>query len=517
MMMATKLEMNALSASKTNSCAGINLCGYLRDESGWGAAGRGYVRALRKLDIPLALVDVSDLSSNRSQDGTLRHFDDALPYDLNLVCVDPSQHYALLGAHGPEFFEGRYSIGAWAWELPRYPEKWRDRFAFYDEIWVTTSFVANALAPVSPVPVVRIPPVLEPQAYGSRARGRERLAVHDDEFVFLFIFDFHSHLARKNPLAAIAAFKQAFAPGERARLVIKCVNAGADPQGLAKMRDAAQRARIDIHDGYWSTDELRDVMAACDAYVSLHRSEGTGLTITDALAHGKPVIATGWSGNMDFMNVSNSFPVRYELVEIQESVGPYPAGEIWAQPSVDDAAQWMRYVFENRATARARGARARRDIQENFSETAIAALIADRLDAIEQRRNHKAFQAKTWAAYSEYRQLALQIRDSICRVVPPTATLMVVSKGDDQLLDLGGCTAWHFPQTEDGIYLGYHPADSTFAIEHLESLRAKGGDYLLFPRTAFWWLDHYAEFDEWLRARYRRIWEHQDCIVFDVQ
>jgi len=517
MMQVTKLEMNSIPASTTDVCAGISLCGYLRDESGWGAAGRGYVRALRKLDIPLALVDVSGLSSNRSQDGTLRHFEDTLPYDLNLVCVDPSQHYALLAARGPDFFKERYTIGAWAWELPRFPEKWRDRFAFYDEIWVTTSFVANALAPVSPVPVVRIPPVLTSQVYGSGARGRERFAVRDDEFVFLFIFDFHSHLARKNPLAAIAAFKQAFKPNEKARLVIKCVNADADPQGFAKMVDAAQGALVNIHEGYWSAGELRDVMAACNAYVSLHRSEGTGLTITDAMALGKPVIATGWSGNMDFMNVSNSFPVRYDLVEIQENVGPYRAGEIWAEPSVDDAAQWMRYVFENRSAARVRGKRAQYDIQENFSETAIAALIGERLAAIEQRRNRSAFQAKTWAAYFEYRQLAQRIRASVGRLVPPTATVMVVSKGDDRLLDLGGCTAWHFPQTENGIYLGYHPADSDSAMQYLESLRAKGGDYLLFPRTAFWWLDHYAGFDEWLKARYPRIWENQDCILFDVQ
>ena len=92
--------------------------------------------------------------------------------------------------------------------------------------------------------------------------------------------------------------------------MIKCVNGDADPQGMAKMCDATQGARIDIYDGYWSAGQIHDVMAACDAYVSLHRSEGTGLTITDALALGKPVIATGWSGNMDFMNVSNSFPVQ---------------------------------------------------------------------------------------------------------------------------------------------------------------------------------------------------------------
>src|SRR3712207_2650205 len=116
-------------------------------------------------------------------------------------------------------------------------------------------------------------------------------------------------------------------------------------------------------------------MAACDAYVSLHRSEGTGLTITDAMALGKPVIATSWSGNMDFMDVSNGFPVRYELVELQRNVGPYRAGETWAEPSVEHAAEMMRLVFEGREEARSRGRAAKREIEANYSEEGVADLI----------------------------------------------------------------------------------------------------------------------------------------------
>jgi glycosyltransferase involved in cell wall biosynthesis len=502
----------------SSECApGINLCGYLRDESGWGEAGRGYVRALQTLELPLALVDVSALSSNRSDDGTLECFDAALPYAMNLVCVDPSQHYGLLSQRGPEFFEGHYTVGAWAWELPRFPENWRDRFAFYDEIWVTTSFVANALAPVAPIPVVRIPPVLTPHAVGSRPRGRARLRVRDDEFVFLFIFDFHSHLARKNPLATIAAFRQAFKPTDPARLVLKCVNSADDPQGFAQVRAAANDARIDIHAGYWSSGELQDVVAACDAYVSLHRSEGTGLTITDAMALGKPVIATGWSGNMDFMTVANSFPVAFELVELTENVGPYRAGETWADAAVEDAARWMRYVVEHPADALARGARAQSDIQANFSGTAIGTLIRERLTVIERRKNLNAFREATWNDYFDYRRLIQHARAIAAHALPPEATVMVVTKGDSEFLDLGGRVTWHFPQTEDGKWLGYHPADSRAAIEHLEALRVRGGDYLLFPRTAFWWLDYYADLRDWLEARYSRIWENRDCILFDVQ
>ena len=137
-----------------------------------------------------------------------------------------------------------------------------------------------------------------------------------------------------------------------------------------------------MHDGYWSVDEMRDLMAACDAYVSLHRSEGTGLTITDAMALGKPVIATGWSGNTDFMNVSNSFPVSHELVEIQKSVGPYQAGQTWAEPSVEHAAQCMRAAYDDRDAAQARGRAAQRDIETHYSEQAIGQRINERLETI---------------------------------------------------------------------------------------------------------------------------------------
>ncbi|HEV2762242.1 MAG TPA: glycosyltransferase, partial [Pyrinomonadaceae bacterium] len=330
---------------------GVNVWGYLRDESGWGEAGRGYVRALRRLGVPLALLNVSELSSNRSEDRTLEGFDTSHPFDVNLVCVDAGQHFAMMHRVGEEFFEGRYNVGAWAWELPRFPARLYDRFAYYDEIWVGTSFIADALAPVSPVPVVRVPPVLTARAEGSRERGRARVGVSEDEFVFLFVFDFHSHLARKNPLALVDAFRLAFAPEEPARLVVKCVNGRADPEGFARLCARAGGHSVEIHDGYWTGEEMRDLFEACDAYASLHRSEGTGLTLSEAMARGKPVVGTGWSGNTDFMNVSNSFPVRFRLTEIEETVGPYEAGETWAEPSVEHAAQLMRHVYERRDEA----------------------------------------------------------------------------------------------------------------------------------------------------------------------
>src|SRR2546423_15155542 len=112
--------------------SGVNFCGYLRTESGVGAAARGYVRALEKIGVPLALLDISDLQTNRSQDSEIRRFDQDRPFDINLICADVELHYSILSHFGDDFFKDRYNIGLWAWELPRFPKKWFDRFAYYD-------------------------------------------------------------------------------------------------------------------------------------------------------------------------------------------------------------------------------------------------------------------------------------------------------------------------------------------------------------------------------------------------
>ena len=371
---------------------GANFCGYLRTESGVGGSARGYIRALKRTGLSLALLDISDLQTNRSQDDEIRQFHAEHPFDVNLICADVELHYSILSHFGEDFFKDRYNVGLWAWELPRFPKKWFDRFAYYDEIWVPSAFIADSLSSISPIPVIRMPPALTLPATGSRECGRQRLNLSDDEFLFLFAFDFHSHIERKNPAAAIAAFRRAFSPGDPARLVLKCVNGDSNPQGFRQLQQLARGAQIEICDGYWTAEEIRDLTAACDAYLSLHRSEGLGLTITDAMASGKPVIATGWSGNTDFMNVNNSYPVRCELVHIDQSVGPYSAGETWAEPSIEHAAECMRAVYEDRASASARGRAAQRDIETLYSESAVAQRISQRLETIGFRRRWPQFQ-----------------------------------------------------------------------------------------------------------------------------
>jgi glycosyltransferase involved in cell wall biosynthesis len=361
---------------------GVNVCGYLRDESGLGTIVRGWTRALQTEGIAVGLRDVSELSVNRSRDTTLGFTDTPTPYPINLVNVNAEQHLVVKQFVGEDFFRDHYNIGVWAWELPTFPAEWHDRFAEYDELWAQSRFIGELLSRVSPIPVMYMPPVLTSSLVGSREAGRRHIDAGPDEFVYLVVFDFLGYIQRKNPMAAIGAFKQAFPKERDVRLVVKCVNEHLDPAAFQAMRALAAGHAVSIHRGYWSARELLDLVAASDVYVSLHRSEGLGLSIAEAMAHSKPVISTGWSGNTDFTTPANSFPVAYELVELAEDVGRYRAGQVWAEPSVDDAARLMRLVYDDRAVATERGRAAQRHIEQHYSATCVGEQMRERLTVI---------------------------------------------------------------------------------------------------------------------------------------
>ncbi|MGI9145258.1 MAG: methyltransferase domain-containing protein [Chloroflexota bacterium] len=369
---------------------GVNILGYLTNETGIGAVARGFARALRGMGVPLGLRDLAQLSPNRSQDATLGRIDGATPFGINIVCVNADQHFVVKEHVGEKFFKDHYNIGVWFWELPTFPGAWKDRFGEYDEIWAPSAFIANTLAPVSPIPIVRVAPVLTNSHQGSREAGRTHLGVGPETFVFLFIFDFASYFQRKNPLGTIQAFKNAFAPEADVRLVIKCVNEHLDPDAFMSMQALAGQHPVSVHTGYWSHAEMSDLMMACDAYVSLHHSEGLGLTMADAMALGKPVIATAWSGNADFMNAGNSFPVPYQLVELTGDAGPYRAGSVWAEPALDEAVRLMRLVHDDRELASARGRVAKRDLEEHYSEQAVGEVLQQRLALAVTRLQQRA-------------------------------------------------------------------------------------------------------------------------------
>ena len=188
--------------------------------------------------------------------------------------------------------------------------------AFVDEVWTYSEFERRAVEAAVDRPVR----VLNPAIPLDRVRPRPRAALGlPDGFVFLYSFDYLSVFERKNPLAAIAAFTRAFSPGDGATLVVKGVNADSAPASRDALLAAAHgRPDIRVWHDYLDAGNQRSLIASCDVYVSLHRSEGFGLTMAEAMAAGTPVIATAYSGNLDFMDETNSFLAPYRLAPVSD-------------------------------------------------------------------------------------------------------------------------------------------------------------------------------------------------------
>jgi glycosyltransferase involved in cell wall biosynthesis len=335
---------------------GVNVAGYLTAELGIGEAARLAVAALDAAEVPLLPVVPPTAPGSRQRHPYTAMPTSAAAFPINLICVNADGLPGFCEDVGGAFLDHRYNIGLWWWEVDAFPDEWLDSFSLLDEVWVGTDHVARALAPVSPVPVytVRFPIV----SHRSEPLPRAALGL-EDEWVFLSMFDHGSVLERKNPLGTIAAFADAFAPDSGAVLVLKSSQAERDPIGRARVRAAAApHPHVRLVEGYLSPTNARALVATADCFVSLHRAEGFGLGPAEAMALGKPVIATRYSGNLDFMTDANSYLVDYTLTEIGPGCWPYPEEARWAQVDLGHAARLMREVFEDQRAARARGAAA---------------------------------------------------------------------------------------------------------------------------------------------------------------
>jgi glycosyltransferase involved in cell wall biosynthesis len=199
-------------------------------------------------------------------------------------------------------------------------------------------------------------------------------------YLFLFMFDYLSTIQRKNPIGLIEAFKRAFAPGEGPQLLLKTINGPLRPLAEEAVLWAAHdRADIHVIDCSLSATERDALMATCDCYVSLHRSEGFGLTMAEAMALGKPVIGTAYSGNLEFMTDDTSMLVPFAPVRVPRGCGPYPPDATWADPDLDEAARAMRTLASDPAAAAALGTRARDHIARHHSVESRVDFVRHRL------------------------------------------------------------------------------------------------------------------------------------------
>lgn len=369
-----------LDAEPSRPC--VTVAGYFRAELGVGEAGRLLLAALDAAKIPYSTVLEAETLNRQTHD-----FEPVTDYgvagDILIMCVNADQTPAFVKRARSKIAGARYKIGLWFWEVEDFPASLHQAFACVDEIWVASDFVREALLKVCPRPVFKIRlPVLAPTIDLSLSRSEVGLP---DRFTFLFVFDFLSVLDRKNPLGLIQAFSQAFSQGEGAALVIKTINGDKRVEQRERLRRAAHsRSDIVFIDDYMSAVEKNTMIALCDCYVSLHRSEGLGLTIAEAMALQRPVIGTGYSGNLEFMSAGNSYLCSFDRVPVGEDRQPYPADSHWAEPKIDEAAVLMREVYSDYASAKARAKIAAQDISRSHSPLAAGGIIQSRIQQIRQ-------------------------------------------------------------------------------------------------------------------------------------
>lgn len=363
---------NAL--APVDGIAGVNVFAYARGQFGLAESARLYARALMLAGIPVAVYDITlDLAHSMGDDSLDAHIGTDTPHPINLIFVNPDYLDGAIANIGRERLINRRNIGCWFWELEKFPDDWLPALAEVDEILVSSAFVADIIRRVTDKPVLHVPLPVSAQSDSGLQRADFGLGEHD--FVFLCSFDFNSFLARKNPLATIAAFRRAFA-GKHAnvRLLIKSSNGHRHPEHLRELLNAAaQDRRILVRDEVLERSHVQALQRCADAYVSLHRSEGFGLGLAECMRIGKPVIATAWSGNMEFMTPENSCLVNYRLTPVAEGEYSYHSGQRWAEPDIDHAACYMRRLVDDKNFAAHIGARAAQDIRMQLSPEVIAA------------------------------------------------------------------------------------------------------------------------------------------------
>ena len=312
----------------------VCVVGILSTPTGIGEGGRLAERALTALGYEVLSVDISDIVTDREPPAVAPPLLESGPGTV-VLHFNPDNLSAIITLLGRRHLIGKRIVGYWAWELARIPDHWLPALAEVDEVWTPSRFVADAVRRATDKPVRVVP---HPVAQGRTGKARRTRFGTQGCFTALVMFSFASSFERKNPVAAVQAFRRAFGDAEDRLLILKASDAHEAPEQLAELLAAIGDApNIRIEQARLSDEERLDLIASVDVLVSLHRSEGFGLVMAEAMLAEVSVIATGWSGNLDFMDSSTALLVPGRLVAARDSRRTYGSGGSWADPDVDVA------------------------------------------------------------------------------------------------------------------------------------------------------------------------------------
>lgn len=347
---------------------GMNVVGWATAPTGVGEACRGSLLALEEAGIPRALWPLDgrlDGAPGAVAEGAAQ----GLPYEVTLFHVNADMMETVVRRLPRSFIAGRFRIGYWFWELSYLPLTFTEAFRHVDEVWAPSRFCQDAFHPLSPVHVRWMPPAVEPTE--ALPVDRESLGIDPETFLFFFAFDALSVPERKNPTGLLRAFGRV---AQRCRkpvhLLLKINHAEFEQEYVARIQTLADLLPVTLLTGTLTRQELDRLTATCDAYVALHRSEGLGLPLIEAMFLGKPVVATGYGGVTDFLDDETGFVVPYRLTTLAKSEGPYPAGAVWAEPDIEQAAELMLALVKNPQSAASKIEAARRRVHALYAPKA---------------------------------------------------------------------------------------------------------------------------------------------------
>jgi glycosyltransferase involved in cell wall biosynthesis len=355
---------------------------------GMGELMRSTCRAFRETRHPFRVLDVYKMDEPDTDFAT--EFGSYITTELgriNIFCLNGDEIETAYQRLGGLVQRDRYNILYPAWELPNYPAEWAKSIQrHFNEVWACSGFVRDSLAASLSIPVRHLPLAVQPQLRS--LLGRRYFGISETSYVFLFLFDFTSYIERKYPFASLAAFKQLLQqrPNADVRFVVKLNSSKARPHDLQRFMDFVLplQDRVIVIDRTLTDNEVKNLHLCCDAFVSLHRSEGFGFGCAEAMYFGKPVIGTAYSGNMDFMTKDTAILLNYQLVPVPHGAYPHAEGQVWAEPDIEQASEAMGRLVDEPTLGREIGERASRRIRTYFSYRAAGLRYGARLRQIRE-------------------------------------------------------------------------------------------------------------------------------------
>lgn len=325
---------------------GINLIGNVKAETGLGQSCRLLANLFDKAKLPFEIYFYDSLAGTVNTEATWDYkITNRLPYAINLVHINPSELPVAYTKLPKEIWEGHYNVGYWLWELEEFPEEWVPCFNLFHEIWTPSEFISNALRKRTEKPVKTMP--YHVTAEVDATCDRRFFGLPEDKFLFLMMFDSASVMERKNPMGVIRAFQKAFSPKDnKVGLVIKMKSSSPEEEKLLQ-KELQGYDNVYFVKETLTKPQVGSLLQCVDVYVSLHRAEGFGLVMAEAMLLGTPVIATNWSSNTEFMDSSVACMIDYKLVELEKAYGPFKKGQRWADPDVEQTAAFMKTLYSD--------------------------------------------------------------------------------------------------------------------------------------------------------------------------